>query len=450
MKAALSSDTVKRALSAHAAIGLLASALLYLVCVSGTLIVLFEEWQRVEQPDAPEMAAIAPDAVQTAVDQLLARERGKPPSSHLYVHLPTAALPRTTLISDHQAVHVRADGRIATTEQNAWSEFMLDLHYALNLPALIGMIVVGALGVAMLALSVTGVLALPRIFRDAFRLRARYAGGTGLADWHNRLSVWTLPFSIAIALTGAIIGLAAIAGYGVAARYYKGDLTAAYAPIFGAEGKPDKRAAGVPDVAGPLRYVATHFPDVRAYYVVVHDPLTAGQHVQVLAEHPRRLIYGENYNFDAQGRFHGTAGLADGALGQQIAASTYRLHFGNFGALPVKLAYLLFGTALCVVVATGTYIWLGKRRRRGLHEPRLRAAWDAVTWGVPIAFALSFVARLALGNDAPLTALFWISLAAILIGAIVAGRRRPLERWLRWAAAASVIGCVLAWLVTRA
>ena len=41
--------------------------------------------------------------------------------------------------------------------------------------------------------ALTGVLAHPRIFRDAFRLRARDRGGIGLADWHNRLGVWTLP-----------------------------------------------------------------------------------------------------------------------------------------------------------------------------------------------------------------------------------------------------------------
>src|SRR5690606_38522757 len=52
--------TVKSALSAHAAIGLLAGALLYLVCLSGTVLVLYQEWQRFEQPDAPEMTAIDP------------------------------------------------------------------------------------------------------------------------------------------------------------------------------------------------------------------------------------------------------------------------------------------------------------------------------------------------------------------------------------------------------
>src|SRR3546814_10948130 len=101
----------------------------------------------------------------------------------------------------------------------------------------------------IVALSLSGVIAHPRIFRDAFRLRARDKEGVGLADWPNRLSVWSLPFALAIALTGAMIGLGTIGAYGLAASFYKGDVEAAYAPIFGGEGQPAAPPA-------PLAYVS--------------------------------------------------------------------------------------------------------------------------------------------------------------------------------------------------
>src|SRR5690606_2491402 len=104
---------------------------------------------------------------------------------------------------------------------------------------LVGITLVGILGVLMLALSLSGVIAHPRIFRDAFRLRTRHKGGVALTDWHNRLSVWTLPFGLAIALTGAVIGLSSVAAYAAAARYYGGDVEALYSTIFAEEGKPD-------------------------------------------------------------------------------------------------------------------------------------------------------------------------------------------------------------------
>src|SRR5690606_139270 len=128
-------------------------------------------------------------------------------------------------------------------------------------------------------------------------------------------------------------------------------------------------------------------------------------------------IFGEYYNFDAAGNFENTGGLADGELGQQASASNYKLHFGNYGGLIVKIAYFLFGLALTAVCATGTFSWLGKRRRRGIVEPRLRAAWHGVVWGSPAALAVTFVARFAIGNGAPFIAIFWATLAAAVLGA---------------------------------
>jgi uncharacterized iron-regulated membrane protein len=425
------SSTVKRALSAHAAIGLLAGALLYIVSLTGTVAVFYEEWQRIEQPDAPEMAAIDPQAVQRGVAAVLASEAGKPRTTHLYVHLPVEALPRATITTDTQAVHLDASGAVAGKEEIAWSDFLVELHYVLNLPGIIGITIVGALGVMLLALSLSGVIAHPRIFRDAFRLRARARNGLGLADWHNRLSVWTLPFTLAIALTGALIGMASITAFGVAKTSYGGNLEAVYAPIFGDEGKPDRKAAPEPDVGASLGYMKAHYPGLRLTYVTLHDPMTAGQHIQIVGTPERRLVFGEYYNFDGQGRFLGTAGLSDGALGQQASASTYPLHFGNFGGLPVKIAYFVLGLALTGICATGTYIWLGKRRRRGLREPRLRAMWDAVIWGSPLILAATFILRRLLGNDLPLAAIFWLATAALLLVALFLPRPEKLDLVLR-------------------
>ena len=160
--------------------------------------------------------------------------------------------PRATVTTDHQAVHLEQDGSIAVREENGWSQFLYGLHYTLNLPMLVGITIVGALGALMLALAISGVIAHPKIFRDAFRLRARHGGGVALADWHNRLSVWTLPFSVALAITGAVIGLASLTAYAMAETSYDGDLDGVYAPIFGDEPEADPARTPLPDVARAL------------------------------------------------------------------------------------------------------------------------------------------------------------------------------------------------------
>lgn len=419
------SSTVKQALSAHAAIGLLAGALLYLVCLSGSLLVFYEEWQRIEQPTAPELTLISPEAVQRAVETIVASVSADQPLTYLYVHLPEPDLPRATVMVDDKAMHLDAAGNLVVAEQIAWSDFLYAVHYTLQIPGIWGITLVGVLGVMIVALALTGVIAHPRIFRDAFRLRARSSGGVALTDWHNRMSVWTLPFSLAIALTGAIIGLATLTSYGIAAKYYGGDPEAVYEPVFGAHPHETDEPGRVPNVAAALRTMESRFPKVDPVYVFIHDPRTEENPVQITAEQSRRLIFGEYYDFAPDGRFRGTVGLSDGEIGQQAAASVYNLHFGNFGGLIVKIAYFAFGIALTAICATGTFIWLGKRRRRGVDEPRLRAAWHGVVWGAPAAFALTFVLRLTLGNEAPFTAVFWGALALAIAGAAVIGGRRP-------------------------
>ncbi|MFC0104041.1 PepSY domain-containing protein [Sphingopyxis terrae] len=185
---------------------------------------------------------------------------------------------------------------------------------------------------------------------------------------------------------------------------------------------------------------------MRPTYVILHDPGTRGQHIQLIAEHPRRLIYGETYEFGADGRYHGRVGMSDGHWGQQLAASTYNLHFGNFGGLPVKIIYFLLGLALTIVVATGTSIWLGKRERRGVHDLRLRSLWDGVLWGVPLALTLTFLARVIVGNAAPLAAIFWFLCALILLVAATRPQPRP-KRLLQRVFGACLLVCPIAALL---
>lgn len=419
MNQPVAQSTAKRALSVHSAIGMLCAALLYLVCVSGTLAVFQEELQLAEQPDAPRMHSIDADAVQAGMEALLAREADGPTTTHLTVRMPAETRPLATVWSDTQAFHLNPAGALAQSEEKSWSSFVLALHYMLNLPGLIGLTFVGLLGVMMLVLILSGVIAHPRIFRDAFRLRAKHGGGLALADWHNRLSVWTLPFSTAIALTGAVLALASLVFGLVAQDSYGGDMEAAYAPIYGEEGPLDPAPAPLPDIPSMLQYMEQNYPDVTLTYVVVHDPLARGQHVQIVGLPEKELIFGEYYPFNSDGNFLGPVGLADGDWGQQAAASNYNLHFGSFAGLPGKIAYLVLGAILSAICATGVYIWLGKRQRKGLVEPRLRAVWNGIVWGVPLLLGLTFVARLLFGNSVSFAAVFWLALIGCILPAIL-------------------------------
>ncbi|HEU4820342.1 MAG TPA: PepSY-associated TM helix domain-containing protein [Qipengyuania sp.] len=407
-------NIVKRALAGHASIGLLAGALIYLIALTGCMIVVHERWQRWEQPNIAEAPALSPAAAQASLAPVLEREQGLPKTAHLFVRMPTHDLPRAVVTTDNKAWYVDGEGRVAGREAHTWTEFVMALHINLTLPIVWGMILVGALGVALAALLVTGVLAHPRIVKDAFRLRIRHDPQLARADWHNRLGVWTLPFTLAVTLTGAFIGLS-YAGVGALAGGFDHERTdAVYAKIFGEEPAHDATPAPLPNIARALETVQARFPDTFPTYVVVHDPMTRGHFVQIIAEHPRRLVYGESYSFDGAGNYLGKVGITDGEIGRQAFGSTYKLHFGDFAGLPVELAYILFGLALCVITATGTTLWLRKRERKGHDSRRLAACWTVVVWGIPMALVATAWLRGIGGPDVPLVAAFWITMALAL------------------------------------
>lgn len=417
-------------LSGHLAVGLAASILLYIVCVSGTLMVFHEEFARWEQPGVPEMETLVPAAVASAADNALARVDERP--HHFYIALPVDGMPRLTVSTDTRSWFADADGNLVGDVDDGWRDFIEKLHYYLTLPGVLGLTLVGILGVLMASLVVSGVLALPRLFRDAFRLRLKGSARLKEADLHNRLSVWGAPFHFAIAVSGAALGLASLVAVAMAPSFSGGDTAAFFEPVFGAEVEGSKAPAPLADISAALENFLNRYPDLDPWYVSFHDPATEGQSAEILARHPRRLIYGDNYHFDAAGNLGGNTGLSDGAVGQQLVAAIYPLHFGSYGGLIVKLIYGVLGVMSCVVVASGLNIWLVKRRQKGRAVPVLESAWQGTVWGVPMILAGVWCAETVFGLSLGVqVGLFWGALIVVLATSAVrpGADRRPLLRW---------------------
>ena len=421
---------VTRALSGHSTLGLFTAAFLYLLTVSGTISIFNHELQRWEQPGAPELASISPQAAERAAISMLAIE--DTPTSRFFIQLPTDDLPRVVLTTDTRAVLTDGAGAIVTEEAHPWTQFVLDLHYYLHLPEKIGLTVVGMLGVLLLGSSISGFLAHPGIFRDAFAFR--FSGSARLAqtDLHNRLSVWTSPFHLSIALTGAVLGLASITALAIATLDHEGNTEAVFAPVFGEE--PEKNDEPVPlaGIARALTYMQAEHPDIVTNYVIMHEPKTKGQHLQVLGIHPRRLVFGEYYNFNQEGEFVQSVGMTDGMIGQQIIASVYPLHFGSFGGFPVKAAYALLGVLLAYIISSGFNVYLLKQREKGSDALRLEATWTGVLWGTPVALSLALLGSVTgILSASALPAVFWLSLGLALFLAIMAPKWTLLGQCLR-------------------
>ena len=386
----LSPKLVKRSLGAHSAMGLVIAAMMYMICLSGSLLVLAEYLERWEQPTVAETTIVSTEAAARAIAEGMSR--ATPETHSVWAVYPNEFLPRPHLSLGEAEWFFDANGTLGEEPAEGATVLLRDLHYYLLLPQTWGMIVVSAMGAMLLTLIMTGLFAHPKILRDAFHLRWGKGRRLEQVDMHNRLSVWGLPFHIMIAVTGAFFGLVGPLVFVAAAAFYDGHTEAVFAEVYGGDPAVDAEP-GDPGIENALDWIATERADEPIVYAVVHHPGERDQFIEVATAVPGRLVYSEIYQFDGEGAYLGDQGLASGPAGRQVLYSVYRLHFGHFGGLPVRIAYLLMGLAITVVSVSGVNIWLARRGGRS----RVNDVWCAVVWGAPLALSACFLAAITVG-----------------------------------------------------
>lgn len=425
-------EFVRAMLAGHSALGLAFAALIYLVCFSGSVAVFTQEFTRWERPEGPFLHSVSPSAVDVAVQTTLAKN---PKAHDLLVRLPTPDHPRLSVQGDDAAggehTYVADEtGRLVGEARTPWTEFQAELHTVLHLPRAWGGFVVGLTGVALLSSLVSGVLSHPRVFKDAFAFR--WGGSKRLqeADLHNRISVWGLPFHLAVSLTGAFLGLTTIIVGVLALATFKGDASKAYALFRGPTVVDDPRpAAKVIDVGSALANIAARYPDAQPTYIYVEHPGERGQHAIINLATEGRLSRGETVVVDGESRILGEVGYESGSLGFRVLSAMTPLHFGWFGGWPVKIAYFLLGLGLTAVTASGVAIWLARRRDKGRPAPGWERLWTAFAWSQPFAYALSALVSLLSPTPAPVAV--WGLATLFACGSAVFGTPRGLSIMLR-------------------
>lgn len=445
---------VKGQLLAHKLLGLALAAVMYLVCITGTVAVFYGEFQRWETPGVQEMAQASPEAIGRAVAsarQHIARSGHKPLA--VYVITPSAEMPRIIVDYEPDALSYDAQGNPVGPGAHDLTHFLTELHYELNLPGTIGFVMIGVLGVLLVALIVGGALALPRMFRDAFILRLNGGRRLSRVDIHNRIAVWGLPFHFIVALSGAVMGLALLVMAIATPVRFGGDGLKTMAAIYGdsaaiaAEAKkagpPPTIATPEPRIVAALKTFARERPNNPPIYLTISQFGTKDEQLSIGAAHRDRLIYAETYHVNSAGGVMRKDGYSDGEIGRQIYGSMFRLHAGGFGGMAVKLIYVVLGLGLSFLCTTGVDIWLVKSAERGRPYPRIQSAWTTFVWATPALVALACV--LAMLAHIPPAPFFWIGLLLVTLAGVWADQRRL--HWLApLAAGASIMVLPLAHL----
>lgn len=405
---------VRAVLRGHSSLGLAFAALIYLVCLSGSIAVFAHEYQRWESASAPQVSVVAPDAVQAAFEGAIAR--GGKGVEHVYITLPTDDFPRLLLYVDaakDSEFVADATGRIVPGKPFAWTEFITRLHINLHLPRTWGGFLVGLIGVALLSSLISGILAHPRIFRDAFHLRLGGSRRLQEADLHNRLGVWALPFHIIISLTGAFLGLTTIIVGVLGMAMFNGDVNKVYALFIPVPPIDDPRPAPVLDLE-PM-FAKLPQDGGRLEYIFTEHPTEMGGAALFNVKRPDRIGRTDGYAFRRDGTIYHASKSADNNLGEDLLSGMGQLHFGWFGGGIVKIVYFMLGLGLTYLAASGVNIWLARRRDKGRPAPGWERIWSATIWGQPASIAGAAVASLIMGETtaaigawAILSVAFWL------------------------------------------
>jgi uncharacterized iron-regulated membrane protein len=431
-----SPNLVRVALAGHSLLGLVFGAVVYQVCLTGTVSVFSADLKRWEQPNAPVVDAVSPEGYAAAAAGALARAGAVGKTIVLFG--PTDARPRFEVRVPGAGENALADreGSVVGGVSTPWTELVVSLHEELHLPYPWGALVIALTGAILLALVINGLCAHPRIFRDAFHLRLGGAPRLSEADIHNRLSVWGLPFHIAVTLTGTILALAGVLGPLLLMLSYAGDIDRGLREVLGPQPSyQHMEPAPLPDIAGLIRQVEARAP-AKVSFIEIQQAGTAGQVLRIDTGAPGHLANGESYVFSGEGAALGSVGYSDGPAAKQLIAALTPLHYGTFAGLPIRLIYGGLGLALCAICATGVNIWLIRRRESGARYAAWTRTWIAVVWGQPIALAGAALAPAGIG---PLLPYVTITTTTLLLLAAVPMAAVAVRTWMRFATAAALV-----------
>lgn len=249
------------------------------------------------------------------------------------------------------------------------------MHFELH-SGMLGVWIVGFFTLIMLVALISGVIIHRRIFKDFFTFRAR-KGQRSWLDAHNASGVLTLPFQLMIAFTGLAVFLSVYMPAAIFAHYDSPE--AFFAEVFE---RPAPRE---------MTHQPTEMTNLSTLFAESEQAMgKPGQFIQV--EHPGDssatfTVFGL-FDADAlKGRlvlpssgmaeFDAVSGEqrhieAPGAEPQGAAFRTQRamrtLHFANFGGYTVRWIYFLLGLTGAVMIASGSILFMVKRRQRALNE----------------------------------------------------------------------------------
>lgn len=263
-----------------------------------------------------------------------------------------------------------------------------ETHRHLMLPTDVGLPIVSVLSLPLLALFATSFLVYKKWWRGFRRVpktpKGRRGDGRRFAgDLHRWLGLWSLPFLLLMGLSG-LWYFVEWAG-GEAPKVKKPELTASAPPNAAAI---DAAVASAQAAYPTLRVRGLRFPEDGGVVVV-------GQAQAILVRDDANAVFWD----DARRQPVGVIDARTLSPHQRLSEAADPLHFGTWGGLASKLAWLVFGAALTVLSATGAVIYVARLNLAGAPQGMVRTWLSGAGIGGGASLALSLLALVLLARQ---------------------------------------------------
>jgi uncharacterized iron-regulated membrane protein len=350
----------------HTWTGLLSMAFLLMLCLTGLPLIFHHEIDHAlgYEPVVPEMPAATP---RLPLDILIAAAEARKPGAVVQFVSFDKDEPDAVLVGlaktlqqvpgDHFVGLDRRTAKVLIESHPGAGPigFLLKLHTDMFL-GLPGKLFLGVMALLFVAALVSGVVIYGPFMRklDFGTVRHRRSARIRWLDWHNLIGIATVTWALVVGATGTINTWADL----MLALWQGGQLAEMTAPY---RGVPRPRTlvsidtavaaaqAAAPDMTPRLvAFPGTAFTSNNHYAVFMagNTPLTA------------RLL--KPALIDA-----GTGRLTDmRAMPWYVQALflSQPLHFGDYGGLPLKVVWALLDGATIVVLGSGIYLWIARKR----------------------------------------------------------------------------------------
>ncbi len=371
--------TVRRWSLVHKWTSLISTIFLLILCVTGLPLVFHQEIDNYLNPPS-SMPAVAPGTTAPRLDTIVADALKRHPGDVMVslgffrdrpaVVLQSAPTPRTPFNLSHRDTVDLRTGKIIDLQPEArgkFTTFLRELHTDLFL-GLPGALFLGVMALMLITAVVSGVVIYAPFMRrlDFGTVRARSGRRLVWLDLHNLLGIVTVTWLLAVGITGAINTLhdpvaAKVRSEIVAMAKNHGG--AAPTQLASVDAAIATGRAALP--GGAL--VSFFFPGAG---------FSTPQHYAVFAKGDRPITSELFYAALIDAQTGKLSDVLEMPWYAKVLLLSQPLHFGDYGGLPLKIIWALLDAMTIIVLVSGLYLWLVKRkspRRRpsGLPSPAL-------------------------------------------------------------------------------